>query len=59
MIQLLLETLGHGVIHVAGLKQLLERRDHGVHMLPVDDTDAVAILNLLSLKGELPGLGLN
>lgn len=59
LIQLLLETLGHVVIHAAGSQQPLERLHRGVHMLPVNDTDAVALLNLLPLKGELPGLGLN
>lgn len=59
LIQLLLEALGHTVIHVAGLQQLLKRLNHGVHVLTVHDTDAVAVLNLLPLKGQLPGLGLN
>lgn len=59
LIQLLLEALGHVAIHVAGLQQLLKRLNHGAHMLTVNDTDVTAVLNLLSLKGEFPGLGLN
>lgn len=58
-IQLLLETLGHEVIHVARLQQLLERLNHGAHVPATNDADATAIFDLLSLKGELPGLGLN
>lgn len=59
LIQLLLETLGRVVIHIAGPQQLPERLQHGVHVLTTNDTDAMPLLNLLPLKGELPGLGLN
>lgn len=59
LIQLLLKTLGHAAIHITGLQQLLKCLDHGAHVLTVNDTDVMAILNLLPLKGELPGLGLN
>lgn len=59
LIQLFSEALGHAAVHVAGLQQLIERLNHGVHVLTVNDTDATAILNLLPLNGELPGLGLN
>lgn len=57
--QLLLETCSHTVIHITGQQQLCKCRNHGVHVLTVNDTEAMAILNLLPVKGELPGLGLN
>lgn len=59
LVQLLPEALGHAAVHVAGLQQLLKRLDHAVHVLTIDDADAAAVLYLLSLKGEFPGLGLN
>lgn len=59
LVQLLPEALGHAEVHVAGLQQLLKRLDHGVHVPTIDDADAVAVLDLLSLEGEFPGLGLN
>lgn len=57
--QLLPEARGHAAVHVAGLQQLLERLHHGAHVLTTDDTDVTAVLNLLPLQGELPGLGLH
>ena len=58
-LQLLPEALGHAPVHVAGLQQLLKRPDHGAHVLATGAADAAAVLHLLSLKGEFPGLGLN